>query len=1076
TLTSSYFAPTSTENSSRKLDSHNTTNSTEAYDDEHKELRVCSVPNLLDITRLRSRETRQIFSAAIEDVELIREYYTEAMFNQGIVGGMSDLVELAYSYDWLGRGTIPMTTVEAGLGWVDDREGRRMERYISTSDNQPSVGTKQSDIKAFDASSNLFPWLVDRRSREAEWYVSHQNGRSEGEGKQPLPAEKLYTAAWTVSWGDTLPYFPPIDSPGAPLTLGDPDVLGPSWTGRTDPTTLEGSPEKNPERIAKFINPYPDVAQPGTALISALAPVYYTGFFDGYEYNDTYIATAGVDIALSSVSSVFGDLEDSLTEGSFAFLVDTETFSVIAISQAVVDRIYPELTGNEPEREENRRGVPYEVGDTIFQPLVIDGESSVDSADWAYLQQEVLDTPPGDRGSVVMNITSTGETTPVTYYAAFDRWQYVSNWSLLVFAPVDRVEHAINPVVVENVFENSKVLKNDTVHHTVVLTNEGFLSFNVTAMNEKNPRWIVFDDPEQVTGTGTMLQPGESIDIGFSVDLDSLGFGNSSSSLSFLIVDNDYPDCFYSEAIGVLVSVDVVPFNNLNQLGAVRIVGYVLAAIIVCLAAYCVWWVYAYRRERVVRASQPMFLVTIAFGSFLMAMTIIPLSIDDGVTSERGCDIACMFAPWLFSVGFVTSFAALFSKLWRINKIFQSNRFQRVKVTEKDVLVPFAVLFVLNFALLLAWTIADPLVWDRKTSDTDPTDSYGRCIAHGTAHIYFLSAIVIIDVAALVLACFEAYKARGISDEYSETKFIAIAVGGWVQVVLIGVPLMFLVSGNPTADFFIKACIIFTITLAMLLLIFVPKMLHEKTRDSGANKRATQSAEVQRIMARATAYAHAAASAPANLETYRVSSLSNTNSQNSEIEASMEMNNHSNSTSSLSDGMGFRIIGSIETDQKKLAEVQDENKVLKRQLKREQREVERMKRLLAERGVEINGFPPPAPQHFLAAEGERLSGSTRKGTSVLTSSRVTFFDETKSGSLHGVMESPLEDTQSPPTPKRRLSPGRDAVNNARTTFAGLDDMSDSTPRYGSRDSFDTADDDDGNEYEEDVKGSPDEKV
>ncbi|KAL3908152.1 MAG: hypothetical protein SGILL_008594 [Bacillariaceae sp.] len=994
------------------------------------------------------------------------------MYNEGITGGMSDLAQLAFGYDWLGRGSIPATSVEANLGWVDDRMERRMDRYVSTTENQPYVGTKQSDIHAFDAASNLFPWLVDRRSRESEWYVSHQNGRSEGVGKEPLPAEKLYTAAWTVSWGDTLPYFPPLRvyGEGAPLTLGDADVLGPDFSGREDPATLQGVPENNPERIAKFINPYPDVAQPGVALISALAPVYFTGTFDGYEYNDTYIATAGVDIALASVSSVFGDLENSLTEGSFAFLVDTDTFSAIAISQSVVDKIYPERTGFEPERDESRRNQTYLVSDTIFQPLVKDGESTVDTANWASLQETVLATDPGDRGSVAMNFTFTGETEQQEYYAAFDRWQYVSNWTLLVFAPVERVEHAMNPILKQNVFETSEVLRNDTVHHTVEITNEGFLSFNVTAMESKNPRWIIFDDSDLVSGYGTELGPGEKMDIGFSIDLDVLDFGNSSSSLSFMITDNNYPDCFYNEAIGVLVSVEIVPYPEMNQLGAVRIVGYILAAIIIMLATYCVWWVYAHKKERVVRASQPLFLVTIAFGSLLMATTIIPLSIDDGVATERGCDIACMSAPWLFSVGFVTSFAALFSKLWRINKIFQSNRFQRVKVTERDVLIPFAVLFVLNFALLLAWTVIDPLVWDRKMEDGENNNSYGRCIGHGKAHIYFLSIITIIDVAALVLACYQAFKARGISDEYSETKFIAIAVGGWVQVVLIGVPLMFLVAGNPTADFFIKSCIIFTITLAMLLLIFVPKMLHEKTRDSAATKRATQSAEVQRIMARATAYASAAASAPANLETYRVSSLSNTNSQNSEIEASMEMNNMSTSTGSMSDGMGFRIIGSIETDQKKLAEVQDENKVLKRQLKREQREIDRMKRLLAERGVEINNFPP-APGHFVAPEGERLSGVTERksnGTS-LTSSKVTFMDDTPNGSLR-------IHTNTPPTPRRRLSPGRDTINNTRTNATGLEDSSDSTPVYGSRNSSDTTAEDDGDEYEEAIKGTPDEQV
>jgi hypothetical protein len=1042
---------------------------------ENKALAVCSVPNLLDITRLRSRETRSIFSAAIDDIELIREYYTEAMYNSGITGGMSDLVELSYSYDWLGRGTVPMTTVAAQLGWVDDRKDRRMDRYVSTSDNEPNVGTKQVDLKALDASSNLFPWLVDRRSREAEWYVSHQNGRTEGFGKAPLPAEKLYTAAWTVSWGDVLPYFPPlvVYGEGSPLTMGD--SVGPAYNGREDPTPASGFKD-NPNRLAKFINPYPDVAQPGIALISAVAPIYYTGTFEGYQYNDTYIGTAGIDIALKSVSSVFGDLENALTDDSFAFLVDTLTFSVISISQTVVKYIYPERTGFEEERPEDRRNQTYNVSDTIFQPLVKNGESSLESADWSYLHQAVLQTGLGGRDFVEMNITRTGEDEPREFYVGFDRWEYVSDWTLLVFAPKDYVDHAIYPTLNETLFYFPNVPTDSSVGSTVVITNEGFLDFRVTALREKNPVWIEFSDPELVSGLGTTLAPGDSLYISFTINAANLDNGNSSSSLSFMILDDDYPDCFSSEAVSVLVSIEVVPYPELNQLGAVRIVGYVLATIIFMLAFYCVWWVHAYQKERVVRASQPLFLVTIAFGSLLMAATIIPLSIDDGVADQRGCDIACMTAPWLFSVGFVTSFAALFSKLWRINKIFQSNRFQRVKVTEKDVLVPFVVLFALNVALLSAWTILDPLVWERK-SDNDFNNSYGRCIGHGKVYIYFLSAIVIINVAALVLACYEAFKARGISDEYSETKYIAIAVGSWVQVVLIGVPLIFLVAGNPTADFFIKTTIIFAITLAILSLIFVPKMLHEKHRDVAASKRATQSAEVQRIMARASAYATAAASAPANLETYRVSSLSNTNSQNSEIEASMDFSHMNSSRSSNSDGSGFRIIGSIETDQKKLAEVQDENKVLKRQLKREQREVERLKTILAENKSEVYvGYP----RHFVSQEGERLSESTertfRQGNVVGSLSRVTFFDETKSGSLlvNGVSDF---DSNSPPTPKRRLSQDRDSVID---TLVKLDEIADLTTPVidvvSEEIDEDSSDDNDGKEYEEYVKGLPDNQV
>mmetsp|Transcript_24207 Transcript_24207/g.39516 ORF Transcript_24207/g.39516 Transcript_24207/m.39516 type:complete len:1286 (+) Transcript_24207:228-4085(+) len=954
--------------------------------EERKELRVCSVPNILDITRLRSRETRAIFSAAIEDVELMREYFAEAMYNQGLQGGLSTLDGLAQSFDWEGRGLgalfEEMTTIEAGLGWVDDRPDRRMERYMATTSSQPIVGTKETDLKAFDSSSNIFPWIVDRRSRENHWYLDHQNGRSQGANKEPLVAEKLYTAAWAATWSDGILYYPPLTvyTEGEPLTLGDSGNVGPNWNGREDPATMTGHPDQNPRREAILLPPYPDVAQPGKSLISATAPVYFTGTFNGYEYVDTYLATTGLDIDLTSIASVFADLEDRLALGSFALLVDSQTFKVVSISQSVVQKIFPTRTGNETSRSEDRRNQPYLVSDTIFQPLIDEG---VTSANWSLLQQLVLfETKRGERNYMVLNITLTGEEEPQEYYAAFERWEYIADWSLLVFSPVPRVDNAIHPVLNFDEF-NSETVQGEPVTDTVTVRNDGFLEFHMAPMASKNPNWIevlgrkllspegeVLPLNTSVYGDGVVLKPGESVEVTFRVNTDSLKPGTVSSPFSFLITDYKYPDCFYSQPLSLSVTVLVTPVIDLNQLGAIRAVGLALAGCVVLLALYCVFWVYRGRVTRVVRASQPLFLVMIAFGSLLMALTIVPLSIDDGVASIRGCDMACMASPWLFSVGFVTTFAALFSKIWRINKIFQSNRFKRVKVTEKDVLVPFVSLFILNFGLLLSWTIVDPLTWDRVY--TDDFNSYGRCVGHGRSHLFFLAAIGFIDLCALVLACVQAYKARGISDEYSETKYIAIAIGGWIQVVLVGLPLMFLVSENPSASFFIKSCIIFAISLAMLLLIFVPKMAVNR-KSAAENKRATQSAEVTRIMNRAAAYsAQQSASAPPNLETYRVSSLqsNNTISQNSEAEVSMEMTDFNSSGSTAE---GFKIIGSVQTDQQKLAETLEDNKSLAKQFKREKREVERLKKLLIENGID----PSPRTERMRAISENGCTGEQK---------------------------------------------------------------------------------------------------
>jgi hypothetical protein len=75
------------------------------------------------------------------------------------------------------------------------------------------------------------------------------------------------------------------------------------------------------------------------------------------------------------------------------------------------------------------------------------------------------------------------------------------------------------------------------------------------------------------------------------------------------------------------------------------------------------------RKARVIRAAQPPFLLMLCVGTLVMASSIIPFSIDDSIASQSGCSIACASRTWLVAVGFCVAFSALFSKLWRINKV-----------------------------------------------------------------------------------------------------------------------------------------------------------------------------------------------------------------------------------------------------------------------------------------------------------------------------------------------------------------------------------------------------------------------
>jgi hypothetical protein len=131
---------------------------------------------------------------------------------------------------------------------------------------------------------------------------------------------------------------------------------------------------------------------------------------------------------------------------------------------------------------------------------------------------------------------------------------------------------------------------------------------------------------------------------------------------------------------------------DMNYIGStLRITGLVMSGIIISFSLSFMGWTFSHRNERVVKASQPIFLIFVCIGTLFMGASIIPLSLDDEVISQKGKDMACMAVPWLFVTGFGIAFSALFAKTWRINKLFNSPAMRRVKVTARDVMAPLLI-------------------------------------------------------------------------------------------------------------------------------------------------------------------------------------------------------------------------------------------------------------------------------------------------------------------------------------------------------------------------------------------------
>lgn len=243
------------------------------------------------------------------------------------------------------------------------------------------------------------------------------------------------------------------------------------------------------------------------------------------------------------------------------------------------------------------------------------------------------------------------------------------------------------------------------------------------------------------------------------------------------------------------------------------------------------------REHRVIRAAQPFFLGLICFGSLILSSSIIPAAMDDIISSSKGADIACIMRSWLFPLGFCLIFSALFSKLWRINKLLsKAATFQRIQVKPKDVIIPLLILVGSNIVILTLWTILDPPHWERDVVEEDaygrPIETRGYC--HSDQEVAFLAPLVAINGIALVLALWQAWVGRGITTDFSESKYIAMATACIFQALFMGVPIVVIANDDATALLFVYTTIVSVICFSILLLIFVPKIMALR-REGSAN-------------------------------------------------------------------------------------------------------------------------------------------------------------------------------------------------------------------------------------------------
>ena len=170
--------------------------------------------------------------------------------------------------------------------------------------------------------------------------------------------------------------------------------------------------------------------------------------------------------------------------------------------------------------------------------------------------------------------------------------------------------------------------------------------------------------------------------------------------------------------------------------------------------------------------------------------------------------------------------------------------FRRATINVTDVLVPLAVLLMSNAIILSVWEGVSPSHWERIPNEINDYDqvisSEGSCASENG--MGYLSALIVVNGIALLLACHQAYIGRDVKTELNESTHICMAMICIFQSCAFGVPLLFISRSNRSAHLYVATSICFVICMATLLFIFVPKIITQRNIDAGKQQTFTTNA------------------------------------------------------------------------------------------------------------------------------------------------------------------------------------------------------------------------------------------
>jgi gamma-aminobutyric acid type B receptor len=157
----------------------------------------------------------------------------------------------------------------------------------------------------------------------------------------------------------------------------------------------------------------------------------------------------------------------------------------------------------------------------------------------------------------------------------------------------------------------------------------------------------------------------------------------------------------------------------------------IFTCILIAFSVVCAIYVMATWQNKVTKAASPPFLLIVIVGSIFVYSGVLTRPLQTTASM-------CLATPWLLVGGFVLMYSSIFSRTYRLLRIFNNRSLEIFKVPDFHLYVIVGVLVAIASILLILWTAIVPQQAVLITPDlTRPIQNYYKCASPEGTTVFF---------------------------------------------------------------------------------------------------------------------------------------------------------------------------------------------------------------------------------------------------------------------------------------------------------------------------------------------------